>query len=102
MSVGAWHAQATVFSVNENCCKTVHALSGERLSLLILHHKEPGRHRAAAWERKQCCRRGAAASAVEGRKDPAVSGTDPKGANFGNEFLFGTWPTAPLVLLWLL
>lgn len=87
LSVSTWCAQAPVFSVNKNCCKTVRVLSGEKLSLLTLHHKEPCGDRAASWDRK-CCRRDAAASAVEGRKDSAVSGTDPKGVNFGNGFPF--------------
>lgn len=77
------------FQCEQKCCKTVHVLSGEKLSLLVLRHKEPCRDRAASWDRKQRCRRDVATSAVEGRKDSAVSETDPKGANFGNGFLFG-------------
>lgn len=63
------------FQCEQKCCKTVHVLSGEKLSLLVLRHKEPCRDRAASWDRKQCRSRDAATSAVEDRKDSAVRPT---------------------------
>lgn len=74
-SVSPWHADTMVFIVNENCCKTARVLLGEKLSLLIQHHKETCRDQPASWDRKQHRRKDAAASIVEGRRDSAVSET---------------------------
>jgi len=99
--VSARRAHAVVFSVNKDCYKAVRVLPGEKPSLLVLRHQEPCRDQQ--FPGTQQCRRGdAAAGIVEGRKDFASSGTDPKGANFGNGFLFGIRPPAPPALLWLL